>query len=310
MHAEAASLAPTPASSPRPRTNNPSQRSPSQTGSQASDRLRAGQRNRTSTSPQQQQQQNKKKNAQHGGGGNRNNQGERRNKRLPSVLDASSASRPAKNTSRGMQQKNLPAPLPVTDWNSPLFSKPGFERLLASAPRASSIFTPNLTASASPTPAAAGGKGKGKAAASSAPKVANAKPNLPGIKTAVSALKLHIRPGGRNILGPLNNPIAIAGGSLTQNRVVTLGQRSTDDTSLAADLKAARIALQNEKIGGSYERFGQGEVLKAAGVKAKEGGSVQSKALQDAAQALAVNADLAPEGKNFVAKTIAERLSA
>ncbi|SPO31517.1 uncharacterized protein UTRI_06476_B [Ustilago trichophora] len=275
LHAEAAS---TPASTARPRTN-ASERSASQTGTKASDRLRTAQRNPSPSSPQQQQR--SKKHGQNSGG----NRGERRTKRLPSVLDASST---VKNTSRG-QQKNLAAPLPVTDWNSALYSKPGFERLLASAPRASSIFTPNLTAS--PTPVAAA-KGKSKP-------TSNVKLNLPTIKTAVSALKLHIRPGARNILGPLNNPIFIAGGSLTSsNRVVTHGKGS-----LAAELKAARIAMQDEKVGGSYERFQRESVLKAVGVG-------ENKALQDAAQALAVNADLAPEAKNFVVKAIADRLSA
>ncbi|KAJ1024079.1 hypothetical protein NDA16_002918 [Ustilago loliicola] len=298
---ETASSAP----APRPRSNNdPSQR-PAHSGSRASERLRAGQRNRIS--PQSSGQTN----------GNRNAGGERRNKRLPSVFDDSSASlqaRPFRGAgvkSFGQEARKMPAPMPSTDWNSPLFSKPGFERLAAQAPRPSSIFTPELIAAASSTPAS-GGKGKGKAAAPA--KVANAKLNLPGIKTAVNALKLHIRAGGRNILGPTNNPTAVAAGHMSQNRVAL--QRSselkgTDDKSLAAELKAARIALQNEQIGGSYERFELESVLKAAGVSGNpKGASTQTKAVQDAAQALAVNADLAPEGKGFVAKTIAERLGA
>lgn len=101
---------------------------------------------------------------------------------------------------------------------------------------------------------------------------------------------------------------------MSRNRVAlprSSALKGTDDKSLAAELKAARIALQNEQIGGSYERFQPESVLKAAGVSASgQGASTQVKAVQDAAQALAVNADLAPEGKGFVAKTIAERLGA
>ncbi|CBQ71391.1 conserved hypothetical protein [Sporisorium reilianum SRZ2] len=278
-------------SAPRPpRSNNQSQRS-SQTGNSSSDRPRAGQRNRSAQKP----------------GQNRNAGNDRRNKRLPSVFDAASASaqsRPSggasvKSLTHGSQK--MPAPVPSTDWNSALFSKPGFERLLASAPRASLVFVPNLAAAAPSAPA--GGKGKGKAAAAAPAKVAGAKLNLPGIKTAVNALKLHIRPGGRNVLGPLNNPTAVASGFLSRNSVA-VSPKAASDKSLAEELKAARIALQNEKIGGSYERFEPQEVAKAAGAQAKG-----NKAVQDAAQALALNADLAPEGKGFVAKTIAERLS-
>ena len=182
----------------------------------------------------------------------------------------------------------------------------------ASAPRPASIFTPSLTA-AVPAAPAAGAKGKGKAAAAPA-KTANAKLNLPGIKTAVGALKFHIRPGGRNILGPINNPTAVAAGAMSHNRVALARSsevKGTDDQSLAAELKAARIALQNEQIGGSYERFTPESVLKAAGVQAGgKADATQTKTVKDAVQALAVNADLAPEGKAFVAKTISERLSA
>lgn len=210
----------------------------------------------------------------------------------------------------------MPAPLPSTDWNSPLFSQPGFQRLLAAAPRPSGLFTPDLAAAPSSTPPAAG-KGKGKAA-SPAATVVNAKRNLPGIKDAVNALKLHVRSGGRNILGPVNNPTGVAAGSMSQNRVTlphSAGAKDKDDKSLAAELKAARIALQNEQIGGSYERFEPEAVLKVAGIQTSaqtsaEGASPQINAIQNAAQALAVNADLAPEAKSFVAKTISERLSA
>ncbi len=88
-------------------------------------------------------------------------------------------------------------------------------------------------------------------------------------------------------------------------------RKGSNDQSLAADSKAARIALQNEQIGGSYERFAPDSVLKAAGVQAKgKSSSVQTLAVQDAAQALAVNADLAPESKSFVAKAISDRLTA
>lgn len=207
----------------------------------------------------------------------------------------------------------MPAPVPSTDWNSPLFSQPGFQRLLAAAPRPSGLFTPDLAAAPSP----AAGKGKAKAA-SPAATVVNARLNLPGIKDAVNALKLHVRPGGRNILGPVNNPTGVAAGSMSQNRVTlahSAGAKDKDDKSLAAELKAARIALQNEQIGGSYERFEPEAVLKVAGIQTSaqtsaEGASPQINAIQNAAQALAVNADLAPEAKSFVAKTISERLSA
>lgn len=303
IYAEApASSAPAaPTSAPRPRTNNSSQR-PSHSGSKVSDRLRAGQRNRP---PSQQSGQN----------GSRNAGGERRSKRLPSVFDGSSTS-PGSRLARGVNVKaasrgaKLPAPLPSTDWNSPLFSKPGFERLLAPAPRPSSIFVPSLTAAAPSAPASP--KGKGKAAAP-VEKVGSAKLNLPGIKTAVNGLKLHIRPGGRNVLGPVNNPTAVASGAMSQNRVVLARSsqlKAGDDKSLAVELKAARIALQNEQIGGSYERFGSQSVLKAAGVQANaQGSSTQAQAVQNAAQALSINPDIAPEGKSFVAKTIADRLS-
>ncbi|TKY87579.1 hypothetical protein EX895_003593 [Sporisorium graminicola] len=296
-----AAAAPASASAPRPpRSNKPSQRL-SQSGDRASERLRAGQRNRSSQ--------------QTGQNGNKTAGNDRRNKRLPSVFDAASASarsRPnggarVKSLTHGSQSK-VPAPLPTTDWNSPLFSKPGFERMLASAPRASSVFVPDLAAAASSAPAASG-KGKGKAAAAPT-KVAGAKLNLPGIKTAVNALKLHIRPGGRNILGPVNNPTAVASGVLSHNRVaISSRAAASDNKSLAEELKAARIALQNEQIGGSYERFGSQAVVKAAGVQAKDS-SPPAKAVRDAAQALALNADLALEAKGYVAKTIAERLSA
>ncbi|CDW99720.1 hypothetical protein [Sporisorium scitamineum] len=282
------------ASAPRPqRSNNQSQRS-SQSGNRASDRLRAGYHNHPS----------------HQAGQNKNAGNDRRNKRLPSVFDPASAhsrlsgGAGVKSLTHG--SKKMPAPLPSTDWNSPLFSKPGFERLLAPAPRASSIFVPNLAAAAPSTPAS-GGKGKGKAAAAAPSKVAGAKLNLPGIKTAVNALKLHIRPGGRNILGPVNNPTAVASGFLSHNRPV-VSSTGSDNKSLAEELKAARIALQNEQIGGSYQRFETQSAVKAAGVEDKA--STSGKAVQDAAQALALNADLAPEAKGFVAKTIAERLSA
>lgn len=206
----------------------------------------------------------------------------------------------------------MPAPTPSTDWNSPLLSKPGFERMLAAAPRTSQVFTPSLAAAA-PSAPSSGGKGKGKAAPA-ATQAANDKLNLPGIKTAVNALKLHVRPGGRNILGPLNNPTGVAAGTLTLNRAKmprSTALKGTDDQSLASELKQARIALQNEQIGGSYQRYEPEAVLKAAGVQAKgKETSVQTRAVQDAAQALAVNADLAPESKIFVARTIAERLNA
>lgn len=200
--------------------------------------------------------------------------------------------------------------MPSTDWNNPFFSKPSFERLVAQAPRPS-IFAPDL-ALVAPSTESSGGKGKGKAAAPA--KVAHAKLNLPGIKTAVNALKLHIRAGGRNILGPTNNPTAVAVGHMSQKQVALLRSselEGSDEKSLAEELKAARITLQNEQIGGSYERFGPESVLKAAGVSPNtKGASTQTKAVQDAAQALAINPDLAPEGKDFVAKMIAERLGA
>ncbi len=184
--AEAASSPPAPASAPRPRSSNPAQRS-TQSGGGAADRLRTSQRN-GGRPPRREGGQNS----------NRNGSGERRNKRLPSVFDAASASnqgRPdrgsnVKSLTRG--SKKLPAPLPKTDWNSPLFSRPGFERSLAPAPRASSIFVPDLAAAAASSTSAPAGKGKGKAAAAPV-KSATARLNLPGIKTAVNALKLHVR---------------------------------------------------------------------------------------------------------------------
>ncbi|KAJ9475816.1 hypothetical protein PHBOTO_005880 [Pseudozyma hubeiensis] len=300
------------ASASRPRSNNQSQRSPQSKGG-ASDRLRAGQRNRNSTS-------------QRGGEGsgpkhnnnNRNAGSDRRNKRLPSVFDATSASNQARasrssnNKSLSNTSQKLSAPLPKTDWNNPLFSKPGFERLLSPAPRPSSVFIPDLAAAA-PSAPAAGGKGKGKAAAApAAAKTANAKLNLPGIRTANNALKLHIVPGARNVLGPTNNPTSVAAGFLTHNRATLTRPsdlKASDDKSLAEQLKAARIALQNEQIGGSYERFQAQSLLKATGVQTDaKNASLSTKAVQDAAQALAVNSDLAPEGKRFVAQTIADRL--
>ncbi|EST07247.1 hypothetical protein PSEUBRA_003421 [Kalmanozyma brasiliensis GHG001] len=294
----ASSSAPAPASAaPRPRTTNPSQQRSSQSGQRNRDRppRREGSQNNI-----------------------RNGGGERRGKRLPSVFDAASSSNESR-AGRGSNVKSLtqgsrkmPAPLPKTDWNNPLFSKPGFERSLASAPRPSSIFVPSLAAAA-PSASASGGKGKGKAAAAPV-KSANDKLNLPGIKTANSALKLHLRPGARNILGPMHHPTGVAAGFLSQNRVVlprSTDVKASDDKSLAAELKAARIALQDEQIGGSYDRFQTQSVLKAAGVPVdSKGASISVKAVQDAAQALAVNPDVAPEGKHFVTKTISERLSA
>jgi hypothetical protein len=210
---------------------------------------------------------------------------------------------------RDQQSQRMAAPKTTTDWNSPLYAKPGYERFLPSAPRASSIFTPNLSAAAAATPAA-GGKGKGKAAAAPA-STPQAKLNLPGIKTAVNALKLHIRPGGRNILGPTHDPVGVAVGSLTYKRAAMAPsvRKGASDEALASELKKARIALQNQQIGGSYERFEPQAVLESAGVKASAD-SAQTQAIKDAAQALSLNADLAPESKSFVAKTIAERLGA
>ncbi|CCF49086.1 hypothetical protein NDA11_004615 [Ustilago hordei] len=300
--AEGASSAP----APRPRSSSINQsKRPSNSGSRVSERLRAGQWNRSPSQPSGQNT------------GNRNAGGERRNKRLSSVFDDSSASlqspfsRGTRVKSFGKGARKVPAPMPSTDWNSPFFSKPGFERLVAQAPRPSSIFAPDL-ALVAPSTQSSGGKGKGKTAAPT--KVAHAKLNLPGIKTAVNALKLHIRAGGRNILGPTNNPTAVAVGHTSQNQVALLRSselEGSDNKPLAAELKAARITLQNEQIGGSYERFEPESVLKAAGVSPNtKGASTQTKAVQDAAQALAVNPDLAPEGKDFVAKMIAERLGA
>lgn len=250
---------------------------------------------------------------------NRNLGGERRGKRLPSVFDAASSSNQGR-AARGSNVKSLthasrktPAPLPKTDWNNPLFSRPGFERSLASAPRPSSIFVPSLAAAAPSASPSGGSKGKGKAAPAPV-KSANEKLNLPGIKTANSALKLHLRPGARNILGPMHNPTGVAAGFLSQNRAVlprSADAKASDDKSIAAELKAARIALQDEKIGGSYDRFQTQSVLKAAGVPIdSKGASVSTKAVQDAAQALALNPDIAPEAKRFVTKTISERLGA
>ncbi|GAC94341.1 hypothetical protein PHSY_001912 [Pseudozyma hubeiensis SY62] len=301
------------ASASRPRPNSQSQRSPQSRGG-ASDRLRAGQRTRNSASQRGGEGSGAKSNNNNN---NRNAGSDRRNKRLPSVFDATSASNQARagrgsnNKSLSNTPQKLSAPLPKTDWNNPLFSKPGFERLLSSAPRPSSVFIPDLAAAAPSAPAAAG-KGKGKAAAAPAAKTASAKLNLPGIKTANSALKLHIVPGARNVLGPTNNPTSVAAGFLTHTRAALTRSsdlRASDDKSLAEQLKAARIALQNEQIGGSYERFQAQSLLKATGVQtdAKQA-SLSTRAVQDAAQALAVNSDLAPEGKRFVTQTIADRL--
>ncbi|SNX87723.1 uncharacterized protein MEPE_06433 [Melanopsichium pennsylvanicum] len=308
IYAEAlpTSAAPTPAAAPRFRPKDPSRRQYQPKGT-ASDRLRTGQRTLERNTPQQDGQK-----------GSRSG-GERRNKRLPSVFDDSSTSAQARPVtgahvkSFGQNSKKLPAPLPNTDWNSPLFSKPGFERLVASAPRPSSIFAPSLAAAFSSS--ATRGKAKAKANVAAAPAtVTNAKLNLPGIKTAVGALKFHVQPGGRNILGPINNPTGVAVGSLSHNRVTrsrSVQAKDSDDKSLAAELKAARIAIQNEQIGGSYERFSTQSVLEAAGIQANSrANSTNSKAMLDAAQALAVNADLAPDGKGFIAKTIADRLGA
>ena len=112
-------------------------------------------------------------------------------------------------------------------------------------------------------------------------------------------------------MGPLNNPTATANGHLSQNQVKVSSVKGSDDKSLAAELKEARIAVQNEQVGGSYERYAVESVIKAAGVEGvAKGETVQAKAVRDAAQALAVNADLGPESKTFVAKAIAERVNA
>ncbi|KAI3475686.1 hypothetical protein L1887_62855 [Cichorium endivia] len=200
VYAEGAPATSTPRPRSNPRSSQPDAR-PARAGGNAADRLRNGERSRNAARA-------------NGQASNRNAGGDRRNKRLPSVFDGSSPAR-AERAPRGVilkgrdqQSQRMAAPKTTTDWNSPLYTKPGYERFLPSAPRASSIFTPNLSAAAAATPAA-GGKGKGKAAAAPA-STPQAKLNLPGIKTAVNALKLHIRPGGRNILGPTHDPVGVA----------------------------------------------------------------------------------------------------
>ncbi|KIS66053.1 uncharacterized protein UMAG_06143 [Mycosarcoma maydis] len=326
--AEPAITGSSPTPSSRPRSNHQSQRSTQSNGGTASDRIRAGQRDRSlsqqggHTGNSNKNNNSRSSNRSSNNNNNRNAGGDRRHKRLPSVFDAASAtaqaraSRPANQKSlMHASPKKMPAPLPKTDWNSPLFSRPGFERLLASAPRPSSVFVPNLAAAASSAPAsapAAGGKGKGKGAAAPV-KGANTKLNLPGIKSANNALKLHILPGGRMVLGPLNEPTGVAAGMLSQSRVAlerSSDVKATDDKSLAEELKAARIALQNEQIGGSYERFEPHAILKSIGIQPNAPlVSADSNPLVAAVQALALNADLAPQAKRFVAKTIADRIS-
>ena len=113
------------------------------------------------------------------------------------------------------------------------------------------------------------------------------------------------------MLGPTHDPVGVAVGSLTYKRAAiapAVRTKGASDESLASELKKARIALQNQQIGGSYERFVPQAVLESTGVKA-DAKSAQSQAVKDAAQALSLNADLTPESKNFVAKTIADRLS-
>ncbi|KAN0064921.1 hypothetical protein ACQY0O_001978 [Thecaphora frezii] len=137
--------------------------------------------------------------------------------------------------------RNTPAPLPVTDWNSPLASHASPPLYPTSPPR--KTYDPTLPPNT---------------------------PQLPKLKQAVKALKLHLLPGGTR---------------------VSISSATRNDK--LEDIKKERTQRIKEQLGGDYQEY------------TVEGlGKSREQAVETAKVALAANETLGKEAKKWMVENV------
>ncbi|PWN51264.1 hypothetical protein IE53DRAFT_379098 [Violaceomyces palustris] len=269
-------------------------------------RSRQGQR-RSDRGQQQQQQPHRPRQVQQGQSQDRRNRGgreshqssspnrttdspnppPRRNGSRPSVLQSGGGGRgsPTPVRSARVPTRAAPAPIPTTDWNSKLHLRAGFTKALSGLPKPNKVLDPQASASS------------------------NAKA-LPRLKEAVRALKLHVRPSDRTTLGPLHDPTHL---SVSSASGMAANHATNDqETHLSAnELKERRTRELDETLGGDYSRYLAGATLpksltESQPNKGEQGSTIQ--AVVDADKAASLNPDLSPATREFLVKTVGDKL--